>query len=619
MKEDRMERGIKITLDLSMILMSYIFTCLVKYEKDWVSYVSLTDLFSYIVMVCIFFIILEIPKRSWTYTSLDGIIRIIQGVFLSTVVLSLFSMMIGSFISFYFYISLFLSGAAFCILIRYCFMLKKSMDTVVENVRVPNTLIVGAGEAGGNLLRESLHNSNFRYKVIGLIDDDPRKEDMFIQGYKVLGNTRDLPDIIEEMNINNVIIAIPSAPGDTIKRIYEVSREKGAGVKILPSFTEFLRDEPYSKLIRDVRVEDLLGREQHLINEKGINEVIQGKTIFITGGGGSIGSELSRQIAQYNPAQIINIDVNENTLYFLELELKESFTDIHIQSEICSIKDREKLSWLFEHYKPHMVFHTAAHKHVPLMEHNPEEAVKNNVFGTKNLIECSHEYGVDRFLLISTDKAVNPTSVMGATKRICEMMIQKKAQESSTKYMAVRFGNVLGSKGSVVPIFKKLIASGKNITLTHKDITRYFMTIPEAVQLVIEASTIGKGGEVFILDMGKPVKIMDLAKNLIELSGLRLKEDIDIDIVGLRPGEKLFEELLYDEDTTIKTDNKKIFIARLKQEDVHLEQSLRKIAGLIEKRDREGIKTELGRFVKTYKEPDHHYSPPSHEDDRVCS
>jgi len=607
MREDTRERGIKITIDLGMVFLAYIFTYILKFEKDWLNYANYKDLLFYLTIIWGTFIFLEIPKRSWTYTSLDGIIRIIQGVFIATLIFSLYTHLNDSFTSIYFYTGLFFFGAGFCVLVRYCFMLMESKVLSKEKPKLIKALIVGAGEAGGNLLRESIHNPKFRYEILGIIDDDPRKDGMLIQGYSVLGKTSDIPILVKKLEVVSVIIATPSAKGEDIKRIYRIASSSGATVKILPVFGEILRNEPYAKQIREVRVEDLLGRKEELVNKEGIDSVIQGKTIFITGGGGSIGSELSRQIAKYRPARIINIDINENTLYFLELELKSNFSNVGIFSEICSIKDKEKLSWLFERYRPEVVFHTAAHKHVPLMESNPEEAVKNNVFGTKNLVECAHKFKVDRFLLISTDKAVNPTSVMGATKRVCEMILQDKALKSNTKYMAVRFGNVLGSKGSVVPIFKNLISKGKNITLTHQDITRYFMTIPEAVQLVIEAGSLGKGGEVFILDMGKPVKIIDLAKSIIELSGLKLNEDIKIDIIGLRPGEKLFEELLYDEDQTIETKNKKIYISRIKVEKVRLEFHLKNLEKYVTERDRDGIKNELKDFVKTYREPEHHY------------
>lgn len=607
MREAVKERRIKIFIDMSAISLAYIFTHMLKFEKDWFYYMNNKALFFYLGFIWLVFSLLEIPKRSWTYTSLDGIIKIVQGVLISTFMLYLFSVFSGEAMSPYIYATLFFFSSGFCIAARYSFMLEKSLHFhrgTNENLK---TLIVGAGEAGGNLLRESLHNHKFRYQIVGLIDDNPRKENMLILGHKVLGTTKDLHKVIKSKKIGSVIIAIPSGKSSDIRRIYRSAAASGARVKILPAFGETLKDEPYIKQIREVRVEDLLGRDEHSIKKEEVEQTIKNKTIFITGGGGSIGSELSRQVSSCNPQKIVNIDVNENSLYFLELELKNKFPDIEVFSEICSIKDKEKLLWLFDRYNPEIVFHTAAHKHVPLMEHNPEEAIKNNIFGTRNLIECAEEYSVERFVLISTDKAVNPTSVMGATKRVCEMMVQEAAKKSKTKFMAVRFGNVLGSKGSVVPIFKNLIATGKNITLTHKDITRYFMTIPEAVQLVMEASSIGNGGEVFILDMGKPVKIIDLAKNMVELSGLKLGEDINIEVIGLRPGEKLYEELIYDEDTTIKTQNKKIFISRLKKIDIPMEYHLENLKILVDKKDREGIKGELKRCVKTYEEPEFHF------------
>ncbi|GLI55789.1 UDP-4-dehydro-6-deoxy-2-acetamido-D-glucose 4-reductase [Propionigenium maris DSM 9537] len=608
MKEAVKGRGIKIFIDMSAISLAYIFTLMLKFEENWLYHIDNKTLFFYLGFIWVMFSFLEIPKRSWTYTSLDGIIKIVQGVFISTFMLYIFSVASGEARSIYTYAALFFFSSGFCIAVRYSFMLEKSLHFHRGGKENLKTLIVGAGEAGGNLLRESLHNENFRYQIVGLIDDNPRKENMLLLGHKVLGTTKDLNKIIKSKKIGSVIIAIPSGKSSDIRRIYKIAATSGAQVKILPAFGETLKDEPYIKQIREVRVEDLLGREQHNINKEEVEQTIKNKTIFITGGGGSIGSELSRQICSCHPQKVVNIDINENSLYFLELELKNKFPDIEIFSEICSIKDKTKLLWLFDRYNPEIVFHTAAHKHVPLMEHNPEEAIKNNIFGTKNLVECADHYAVERFVLISTDKAVNPTSVMGATKRVCEMIVQNAAKKSSTKFMAVRFGNVLGSKGSVVPIFKNLIATGKNITLTHKEITRYFMTIPEAVQLVMEASSFGNGGEVFILDMGKPVRIMDLAKNMIELSGLKIGEDIDIDVIGLRPGEKLFEELLYDEDTTIKTQNKKIFISKLREIDIPVEHHLENLKILVDQKDREGIKGELKRCVKTYEEPEFHFS-----------
>lgn len=350
--------------------------------------------------------------------------------------------------------------------------------------------------------------------------------------------------------------------------------------------------------LRNVRIEDLLGRDEICINDTGIRSLIEGKTIFVTGGAGSIGSELARQIAKYNPKQLVAIDINENDIYFLELELHRVFPNLKFVSEICNIREREKLEFLFEKYRPNIVFHAAAHKHVPLMEHNPEEAIKNNIFGTKNVAECADKHGVQRMVLISTDKAVNPTNLMGASKRACELVIEHMNKiAKNTKFMAVRFGNVLGSHGSVIPIFRNLLEEGKNLTVTHKDITRYFMTIPEAAQLVIEAGSIGKGGEIFILDMGKPVRIYDLAKSMIKLSNA----NVGIDIVGLRPGEKLFEELLYDVNNAIKTDNKKIFITKV-DGNTDISKFFEKLEECTHNPDVDKIKEVMKEVVVSYKE-----------------
>ncbi len=352
--------------------------------------------------------------------------------------------------------------------------------------------------------------------------------------------------------------------------------------------------------VRNVKLEDLLGREEIKIDSKEVVGFIEGKTVFVTGGGGSIGSELIRQIAKFNPKKIVNIEINENSSYFLELEIKRQYPYLEIITEITNVREKEKLEFIFEKYKPNILFHTAAHKHVPLMEHNPEEAIKNNVFGTKNIAECCLKYKVEEAILISTDKAVNPTNIMGATKRVCEMIFQKFSEkESSTKFSAVRFGNVLGSNGSVIPIFSKLIEEGKNLTLTHKEITRYFMTIPEAAQLVIQAGTFSKGGEIFILDMGEPIKIYDLAKNMIKLSG----SDVGIDTVGLRPGEKLYEELLYDVNSSTKTKNKKIFITNMENEksNVDIENYYEKLEDLVKDNDKKNMKKVLAEIIGTFK------------------
>uniref|UniRef100_A0A6A7GC51 Polysaccharide biosynthesis protein n=1 Tax=Hirondellea gigas TaxID=1518452 RepID=A0A6A7GC51_9CRUS len=497
----------------------------------------------------------------------------------------------------------------FLLLGRFTFKIRRTLESIQQRKKNKcnrkKVLIIGAGEAGESLLRESIKNPNFKLEIVGIVDDDPRKKNMVIYGKKVLGCRFDLPRLIDEYRIEEIIIAIPSMRSKEVKEIYKLIDTEKVAIKILPSYDEILEGSSFINQIRDVKVEDLLGRSIIGVNSRNIAGRIEGKVIFITGGAGSIGPELSRQIAKYNPKRLINIDLNENEIYFLELELKRKYKGLDIVSEIGNIREYGKMEYLFNKYNPDIVFHAAAHKHVPLMEHNPEEAIKNNIFGTKNIIDLSDIYGVERFILVSTDKAVNPTNIMGATKRTAELLVEEKNKSSKTKFMATRFGNVLGSSGSVIPLFKKLIEERKNITVTHPEITRYFMTIPEAASLVIEAGTMSNGGEVFILDMGEPIKIMDLAKNLIKLSGLILGEDIDIEITGLRPGEKLYEELLYDVDNAEKTDNKKIFIGKFHDEDevnnlVYLEE----LKDILKVHEYGKLKEVLKKVVVTFKEPE---------------
>ncbi len=463
-------------------------------------------------------------------------------------------------------------------------------------------LIIGAGGAGKHVLDEILKNTQkFNYKIVGFLDADDNKHGAKIRGYKVLGHHNNISDFAIKYDIDEVIVATTSITHEDLEQIYERVKMLGINIRVLPSFEELLTNESFTKQLREVKVEDLLGRESVNINSKDIKEYIADEVVFVTGAAGSIGSELCRQIVKYDPDQLVMLDINENDLYFLELYLNRHY-NLKVSSEICNIREKDKLNFLFNLYKPDVVFHAAAHKHVPLMEDNIEEAIKNNVFGTKNLIEVADKYSVDRFVLISTDKAVNPTNVMGATKRLAELLMDNFNNRSETKFMAVRFGNVLGSNGSVIPIFESLLKEGKDLTVTHEEVTRYFMTIPEAAQLVLEAGYIGRGGEVFVLDMGEPVKIMDLAKKMIELSGLVLGKDVDIKIVGLRPGEKLYEELLYDINSCEKTQNKKIYIAKIKNKNIDIEDSLREMKEIVNTFDREKMKDKLKELVPTYQE-----------------
>lgn len=422
-------------------------------------------------------------------------------------------------------------------------------------------MVIGAGEAAATLLHEQHRNPDNDMSIIGVVDDAPNKVGRYMMGVQIMGTTDKIPELAAQCEIDTIILAIPSLDDENRQRILTYCSKTKCNMRILPDLRQIMSEGgDLSSRIRDVRVEDLLGREIVKLNPL-TSELVADKVVMVTGGGGSIGSELCRQIASYKPRQLVIVDIYENNAYAIQQELLREYDGkFQLDVEIASVRDSKKVDVLFERFRPEVVFHAAAHKHVPLMEYSPEEAVKNNVCGTFNVAITADKYGVARFVLISTDKAVNPTSVMGATKRLCEMVVQAMAQKSNTTFVSVRFGNVLGSNGSVLPLFKEQIANGGPLTVTHPDIVRYFMTIPEAVSLVLEAGAMGQGGEIFVLDMGKPVRILELAENLIKLAGFIPYEDINIVFTGLRPGEKLYEELLMDEEGLRKTNNKKIFV-----------------------------------------------------------
>ena len=424
-------------------------------------------------------------------------------------------------------------------------------------------MVVGAGDAGEILVREMLSSNKITYKPVCLLDDDEGKHGRTVDGVKVVGAIKDVKKFAQEYEVQEIFISIPSSDKKRIGEIVTQCNEAGIPVKMLPGLYQLANGSVTVDSLRDVDVADLLGREQVSVNLDEIMGYIENKVVLVTGGGGSIGSELCRQIATHNPKTLIILDIYENNAYEIEQELRRGNPNLNLLTLIASVRDKVKMRDVFEKYRPQIVFHAAAHKHVPLMETSPNEAVKNNVFGTLNVAKCADEYGVETFVQISTDKAVNPTNIMGATKRICEMIIQTIGRHSkNTNFVAVRFGNVLGSNGSVIPLFKKQIMEGGPVTVTHKDIIRYFMTIPEAVSLVLQAGAYAKGGQIFVLDMGEPVRIYDLAYNLIRLSGFEPNVDIDIVCTGLRPGEKLYEERLMQEEGLQKTDNGLINIAR---------------------------------------------------------
>lgn len=476
----------------------------------------------------------------------------------------------------------------------------------VEKSRdIKNVLIIGAGSGGALVSSEYRKFPHLGKRVVAFIDDDKQKLGTYVNGIKVYGNRNDIVSVVKERNVDEIIIAIASIKEGVLKGIIEKCKEAKAQVKIMPGVAEMIDGKFSINKIRDVDVEDLLGRESIKLDYDGISDYIKEKTVLVTGGGGSIGSELCRQISKFNPKELIIFDIYENNAYEIQNELKRNYPNLNLTTLIGSVRDTVRLEEVYSTYKPEVVFHAAAHKHVPLMEDSPAEAVKNNVVGTFNVASLASDYNVERFVLISTDKAVNPTNIMGATKRMCEMIIQSLDKVSETEFVAVRFGNVLGSNGSVVPLFKKQIANGGPVTLTHKDITRYFMTIPEASQLVLQAGAYAKGGEIFVLDMGEPVKIYDLAENLIKLSGFEPHKDIDIKVTGLRPGEKLYEELLMSEEGLTETKHNKIFIGKpgdFELGDVKdkINELLRVAIGGNEVLLRERLK----EFVPTYRDPE---------------
>ena len=425
-----------------------------------------------------------------------------------------------------------------------------------------SVMVIGAGEAANVIIKEIV-NSNFSTMVIRcIIDDDRGKWGRYIQGIKVVGGRDKIIESVDIYDIDEIIVAMPSISRSELRKILEICKETGCKLRSLPGMYQLVNGEVNVSKLRDVEVEDLLGRDPISVDLDSILGYVQDKVVLVTGGGGSIGSELCRQIASHKPRQLIILDIYENSVYDVQQELKRKYPDLELLVLIGSVRNTNRVNWIFETYRPEIVYHAAAHKHVPLMEDSPNEAVKNNIFGTWKAAQAAAFYGTRRFVLISTDKAVNPTNIMGASKRICEMIIQTFNNHYDTEFVAVRFGNVLGSNGSVIPLFRRQILAGGPVTVTHPDIIRYFMTIPEAVSLVLQAGAYAKGGEIFVLDMGEPVRILDLAENLIRLSGYRPGEDIKIEFTGLRPGEKLYEELLMDEEGMKETANRLIHVGR---------------------------------------------------------
>jgi len=570
-----------VGLDIFIINISIILAYLLRFDGDLSSMpleVKTNIVYIFItatIIKIISFGFFKLYSSLWRYAGIHEMINIVAGAFVGNVVLQclvfierilaarnfqLIEITVpASIFAIAFLMDIFLVGGS-----RFAYRVfrRKVKGEAIRFKNSKRVLIIGGGNAGAVIIREMKQRTELNSVPVAIIDEDSYKLGKEINGVPIIGCNKDIVDVIMRKRIDEVIIAIPNASNQVINEVYEECSKTDCKIKILPSVSQLIDESVIIQKIRDVDIEDLLGREPIKLDVQGITTCIEGKVVFVTGGGGSIGSELCRQIASYKPKQLIILDNYENNAYDIQNELLYNYPKLNLVTIIANIREKHRIDSIFKKYKPNIVFHAAAHKHVPLMETNPTEAVKNNVFGTLNVSECADKYGVERFVLISTDKAVNPTNIMGATKRIAEMIIQALNKHSKTEFVAVRFGNVLGSNGSVIPLFKKQIEQGGPVTLTHKEVTRFFMTIPEAVQLVIQAATMAKGGEIFVLDMGKPVKIYDLARNLIKLSGFEPDEDIKIEVTGLRPGEKLYEELLMDEEGLESTANEKIFVAQ---------------------------------------------------------
>ncbi|THF80838.1 polysaccharide biosynthesis protein [Cohnella fermenti] len=509
-----------------------------------------------------FMVLFGMYRRMWQYASIKDLVRMCEAVVASwALAYMITSLLSEERVPLSVAVRTLETGLLLLGGVRVLWRLYGGRGVKKAETRLP-TLIFGAGDCGDLVAREFMNPAMSGYKLVGFLDDDPSKRNLTVHGLKVFGGRSELLRMVESHFIKEIIIAIPSAPRRTISQIINLCLAVGVKPKIIPGIDATIKDKISFNSIREVDVEDLLGREPVKTDLVGIAEYVQEKVVLVTGAGGSIGSELCRQIAPFRPSKLLLLGHGENSIYTIEMEMRTRFPGLEIEPIIADVQDRIRMEQVFSDYRPNVVFHAAAHKHVPLMEKNPSEAVKNNVFGTQNVADCADKYGTERFVLISSDKAVNPTSIMGATKRIAEMYIQNLNIQSATKFAAVRFGNVLGSRGSVIPLFKRQIASGGPVTVTHPEMVRYFMTIPEAVQLVIQAGSYAKGGETFLLDMGEPVSILKLAEDLIRLSGFEPYSEIDIQFTGMREGEKLYEELLMDEEGILPTPNERIFIGK---------------------------------------------------------
>jgi len=563
----RNRRGILLLMDITCIVFAYLITWIaISSRIALIEYRSLLFSSCILFVMCfvIVFVMMGMYDSLWRYAEIYEFFRCVLASGLSVAAFVIITLVIYQgnkqiMSSVYLISSLF--AVSLTLYIRLTYRMFRNTRITYSGRQRRRVMVVGAGDAASTLMHEIFKDPSTDYNIVCAVDDNPRKVGRTIMGIKIMGSTNDIPALVSQCDIDTLVIAIPTADELERRRILNICSKTTCNMRMLPDYTKMISDgKDLLSRVRDVRVEDLLGREEVDLDAPR-NVHLEGKVVMVTGAGGSIGAELCEQVAASNPKRLVMIDIYENTVYNLEQKLRMKYGE-KLDLEVCiaSVRDSKKIDSLFERARPEIVFHAAAHKHVPLMETSPEEAVKNNVCGTFNATQSAERYGVETFVLISTDKAVNPTSIMGATKRVCEMIIQAMNKTSKTRFVAVRFGNVLGSNGSVIPLFKEQIAAGGPVTVTDPDIIRYFMTISEAVSLVISAGEIAKGGEIFVLDMGHQVKILDLAENLIRLAGFQPYKDIEIVFTGLRPGEKLYEELLLSEEGITDTEQKKIFI-----------------------------------------------------------
>ena len=559
-----------------------------------------------ILLTLLFFALWKLYKSVWRYASATELLNIVFATTCAAIAQIILCNVMNQKMPRSYYMIYWFLLFGMCCVIRFSYRILRLINSKridrAEKEKRNNVMLIGAGAAANAILKEIESSSYLNLNVKCIIDDNPGCHGKFLRGVPIVGGREKIIDAVGQYAVDEIIFAIPSANTQTRKEILDICKESGCKLRTLPGIYQLINGDVSVSKLKEVEIEDLLGRDPIEINTEEVLNYVSGKVVLVTGGGGSIGSELCRQIAGHHPKQLVIVDIYENNAYDIQQELIRKHPELNLQVLIASVRNTARINDIFATYRPNIVFHAAAHKHVPLMEVSPNEAIKNNVMGTYKTAKAADKYGAEKFVLISTDKAVNPTNVMGASKRICEMVIQMMNQKSETNFVAVRFGNVLGSNGSVIPLFKKQIAEGGPVTVTDPNIIRYFMTIPEAVSLVLQAGAYARGGEIFVLDMGKPVKILDLATNLIKLSGYKVGEDIEIEFTGLRPGEKMYEELLMDEEGLKKTANKMIFIGKPIDFDTEVfEKQLEELI-LHAKQEDKDIRKEIKDIVPTYQE-----------------